>query len=138
MARSTSFAELVILVARLCDPATGCPWDREQDHRTLQPYLLEETYEMLRVWRRAERSPHGPTCRHVTADRPPTWIEDEKTMNRRIRRTQGAPLRPLTWEKESEKLLALHARPSRGVDPELAVRKAIAALTAKEEGVSSR
>ncbi len=25
----------------------GCPWDREQDHRTLRPYLLEETYEVL-------------------------------------------------------------------------------------------
>ena len=25
----------------------GCPWDREQTHATLAPYLLEETYEML-------------------------------------------------------------------------------------------
>lgn len=25
----------------------GCPWDREQDHRSLMPYLLEETYEVL-------------------------------------------------------------------------------------------
>jgi MazG family protein len=25
----------------------GCPWDREQTHRTLRPYLLEETYEVL-------------------------------------------------------------------------------------------
>lgn len=25
----------------------GCPWDREQTHRTLRPYLLEETYELL-------------------------------------------------------------------------------------------
>ncbi|KUK81374.1 MAG: hypothetical protein XD97_0664 [Pelotomaculum thermopropionicum] len=25
----------------------GCPWDREQDHHTLKPYLLEETYEVL-------------------------------------------------------------------------------------------
>lgn len=24
----------------------GCPWDREQDHHTLTPYLLEETYEV--------------------------------------------------------------------------------------------
>src|SRR4030088_2259053 len=27
----------------------GCPWDREQTHRTLRPYLLEETYEVLRA-----------------------------------------------------------------------------------------
>ncbi|MBA1334624.1 MAG: Nucleoside triphosphate pyrophosphohydrolase MazG [Firmicutes bacterium] len=26
---------------------SGCPWDREQDHRSLMPYLLEETYEVL-------------------------------------------------------------------------------------------
>ena len=25
----------------------GCPWDREQTHHTLRPYLLEETYELL-------------------------------------------------------------------------------------------
>ncbi|QIK68337.1 MazG family protein [Nocardioides sp. HDW12B] len=26
---------------------TGCPWDREQTHRSLATYLLEETYETL-------------------------------------------------------------------------------------------
>ncbi|MCL6477987.1 MAG: nucleoside triphosphate pyrophosphohydrolase [Peptococcaceae bacterium] len=25
----------------------GCPWDREQDHRSLRPYLLEEAYEVI-------------------------------------------------------------------------------------------
>lgn len=25
----------------------GCPWDKEQDHRTLREYLLEEVYEVL-------------------------------------------------------------------------------------------
>ncbi len=25
----------------------GCPWDREQTHESLRPYLLEETYEVL-------------------------------------------------------------------------------------------
>lgn len=25
----------------------GCPWDREQNHQTLKPYLLEEAYEVL-------------------------------------------------------------------------------------------
>jgi MazG family protein len=25
----------------------GCPWDREQTHRTLAPYLIEETYEVV-------------------------------------------------------------------------------------------
>ena len=34
------------MVERLRAPG-GCPWDREQTHRTLRPYLLEETYEAL-------------------------------------------------------------------------------------------
>ena len=25
----------------------GCPWDRQQDHNSLRPYLLEETFEVL-------------------------------------------------------------------------------------------
>jgi tetrapyrrole methylase family protein/MazG family protein len=33
-------------MARLRGPA-GCPWDRQQTHRSLKPYLLEETYELL-------------------------------------------------------------------------------------------
>jgi tetrapyrrole methylase family protein / MazG family protein len=33
------------LVARLRAP-DGCPWDREQDHLSLRPYLLEEAYEV--------------------------------------------------------------------------------------------
>jgi tetrapyrrole methylase family protein/MazG family protein len=33
------------LVHRLRQP-DGCPWDREQDHQTLKPFLLEETYEV--------------------------------------------------------------------------------------------
>jgi tetrapyrrole methylase family protein / MazG family protein len=39
-----SFQEVV---AHLRDPETGCPWDKEQTHSTLRPYLLEETYEAL-------------------------------------------------------------------------------------------
>ncbi len=34
------------VVERLRAPG-GCPWDREQTHSSLRPYLLEETYELL-------------------------------------------------------------------------------------------
>ena len=34
------------LVARLRDPADGCPWDREQTHQSLTPYVLEEAHEV--------------------------------------------------------------------------------------------
>ena len=33
------------LVHRLRQP-DGCPWDREQDHQTLKPFLIEEAYEV--------------------------------------------------------------------------------------------
>jgi tetrapyrrole methylase family protein/MazG family protein len=36
--------DLVEIMARL---RMGCPWDREQTHRTLVPYLIEETYEVV-------------------------------------------------------------------------------------------
>jgi XTP/dITP diphosphohydrolase len=38
---------LVEVMRRLRDPAEGCPWDLEQDHTTLLPYLVEETYELV-------------------------------------------------------------------------------------------
>ena len=37
---------LVNIMARLRGP-DGCPWDREQTHQSLKPYLIEETYEAL-------------------------------------------------------------------------------------------
>jgi tetrapyrrole methylase family protein/MazG family protein len=38
--------DLVRVQARL-RAEDGCPWDREQDHRTLARHLLEETHELL-------------------------------------------------------------------------------------------
>jgi ATP diphosphatase len=37
---------LVEIMRRLRAPG-GCPWDREQDLRSLRPYLVEECYEVL-------------------------------------------------------------------------------------------
>ena len=41
-----SIAPLVAIMARLRDPATGCPWDVEQTFRTIAPYTIEEAYEV--------------------------------------------------------------------------------------------
>ncbi|MCC7384978.1 MAG: nucleoside triphosphate pyrophosphohydrolase [Deltaproteobacteria bacterium] len=41
-----AFERLVGIMARLRGPG-GCPWDREQDLRSLRPYLIEEAYEVL-------------------------------------------------------------------------------------------
>src|SRR3979411_45578 len=40
------FEKLVAVQKRLRAPQ-GCPWDREQTHATLRPYLIEEAYEVI-------------------------------------------------------------------------------------------
>lgn len=40
------FEQLVALQKRLRAP-NGCPWDREQTHQSLKPFLIEEAYEVL-------------------------------------------------------------------------------------------
>ncbi len=40
------FKRLCEVVARLRAP-DGCPWDRQQTMKTIKPYTLEETYELL-------------------------------------------------------------------------------------------
>jgi MazG family protein len=49
-----AFRELVAVIQALRTPGTGCPWDLEQDHRTLRPYLIEEAYEALDAIDRGE------------------------------------------------------------------------------------
>lgn len=41
-----SFENFQEIIARLRAP-DGCPWDREQTHLSLRPYLLQEAYEVL-------------------------------------------------------------------------------------------
>jgi tetrapyrrole methylase family protein/MazG family protein len=41
-----SYQDLLDIMTRLRAPG-GCPWDREQDHKTLKRYLIEEAYEVL-------------------------------------------------------------------------------------------
>jgi MazG family protein len=40
------FEQLVEIMRALRAPG-GCPWDREQTHASLRPFVLEETYEVL-------------------------------------------------------------------------------------------
>jgi ATP diphosphatase len=39
-------ARLLAIMARLRDPAHGCPWDIEQDFDTIAPYTIEEAHEV--------------------------------------------------------------------------------------------
>ncbi len=43
----TAPTTLAALMAALRHPASGCPWDLEQDHRSLAKYLREEAAEVL-------------------------------------------------------------------------------------------
>ncbi|MEH7108266.1 nucleoside triphosphate pyrophosphohydrolase [Bacillus sp. JJ1764] len=40
------FSKLREVIAILRGP-NGCPWDKEQTHESLKPYLIEETYEVI-------------------------------------------------------------------------------------------
>jgi tetrapyrrole methylase family protein/MazG family protein len=44
--QASSFERFQETIAHLRAPE-GCPWDREQTHQSLRPYLLEESYEVL-------------------------------------------------------------------------------------------
>jgi XTP/dITP diphosphohydrolase len=46
--RGARVLDLVAVMDRLRSPG-GCPWDAEQTHTSLLPYLLEETYETVEV-----------------------------------------------------------------------------------------
>lgn len=40
------FEKALDVMSRLRAP-DGCPWDRDQNHHTLKPYLIEEAYEVI-------------------------------------------------------------------------------------------
>lgn len=46
MQPSRDIKRLLEIMAALRTPKTGCPWDLEQDFRTIAPYTLEEAYEV--------------------------------------------------------------------------------------------
>ncbi|MGH8179072.1 MAG: nucleoside triphosphate pyrophosphohydrolase [Steroidobacter sp.] len=39
-------SRLLQIMSRLRDPRSGCPWDLEQNFRTIAPYTIEEAYEV--------------------------------------------------------------------------------------------
>ena len=57
----SAFIELVSVMARLRSEE-GCPWDREQDHQSLKPYLLEEAYEALEA---IDQGDDGELCKEL-------------------------------------------------------------------------
>jgi nucleoside triphosphate diphosphatase len=46
MSDKQSIHRLIEIMARLRDPDGGCPWDIEQDFRSIAPYTIEEAHEV--------------------------------------------------------------------------------------------
>src|SRR5512134_3366531 len=46
MKKKSAIEDLLKIMARLRAPG-GCPWDREQNHRTLRRHAIEEVYELI-------------------------------------------------------------------------------------------
>jgi ATP diphosphatase len=51
-----SMDELLAIMARLRDPARGCPWDTAQDFASIAPYTIEEAYEVADAIARGDRA----------------------------------------------------------------------------------
>jgi len=56
---SVTMADLLTIMARLRDPQGGCPWDLQQDFRSVLPYTLEEAYEVAEA---IDRGDMGELC----------------------------------------------------------------------------
>ncbi len=49
-------AQLLQIMARLRDPESGCPWDKEQNFASIAPYTIEEAYEVADAIQRDDRN----------------------------------------------------------------------------------
>jgi len=50
----SEISQLIEIIRRLRDPATGCPWDCAQTYASIVPYTLEEAYEVADAIERNE------------------------------------------------------------------------------------
>lgn len=66
MAETGAAIERLVEIMRRLRAPGGCPWDREQDLRSLRPYLIEECYEVLdEMDRVAFGGPWGPLAEEL-------------------------------------------------------------------------
>jgi ATP diphosphatase len=66
MADIGAAVERLVEVMRRLRAPNGCPWDREQDLKSLRPYLIEEAYEVLdEMDRVSEGGPWAPLAEEL-------------------------------------------------------------------------
>jgi XTP/dITP diphosphohydrolase len=63
-----ALAELIAIVERLRDPVSGCPWDLEQTHESLIPYVLEEAHEVADAIRQGDAISQGDATSQGESD----------------------------------------------------------------------
>ena len=51
---NATIGTLLEVMARLRDPEGGCPWDLQQDFRSIAPFTLEEAYEVVEAIERGD------------------------------------------------------------------------------------
>src|SRR5262249_60136792 len=54
MSDAPALPRLLKVMAQLRDPASGWPWDREQNFHTSAPYTIEEAYEVAEACERGD------------------------------------------------------------------------------------
>ncbi|TDB59045.1 nucleoside triphosphate pyrophosphohydrolase [Photorhabdus khanii] len=54
--KTPAIERLLGIMAQLRHPQQGCPWDKEQTFKTIAPYTLEETYEVIDAIERGDFS----------------------------------------------------------------------------------
>ena len=90
---------LLAIMARLRDPAKGCPWDVEQDFDSIAPYTIEEAYEVAEA-----------IARRDMAELEASWA----TCSSRWSTTRAWPRRPAPspgptwWRAISDKMIRRH------------------------------
>lgn len=60
-----AFGHFVQTIARLREPKKGCPWDLEQTHESLRPYMIEEAYEAAEVMSHLSKKGSRALCEEL-------------------------------------------------------------------------
>jgi nucleoside triphosphate diphosphatase len=146
-----SLARLLALMARLRDPESGCPWDREQTFATIAPYTIEEAYEVADAIERGDREQLRDELGdllfqvvfHARLAEEQGWFDfaavafaiHQKLVRRHPHLFAGAALEPQdlprVWEeqKAEERAAAARTPPDHGAETLAGIPRALPALT---------
>ena len=78
MMNNTAANQFIRLMEILADlrGENGCPWDKEQTAKSLIPYMLEETYEIIEAIESGTMPAGGNKLEGATVQLLYQWMED--------------------------------------------------------------